>query len=591
MTRIGVVIVSDRAARGERADACLEVIRRWADAHGHEVGEDRLVPDDGAQIEDALRAVCSANVDVVLTSGGTGLAPRDVTPEATRRVIDRATPGLDEMLRRVSAERTPMAALSRGVSGLAGRTLIVNLPGSPRAVEEYLQMMQPILPHAVEIAHGADHDAPQTNGHPHAHTHAPAHNTVHPARRELLERDDALARIAARLPELGTTYADIADAAGCVCAEDVRAQVDEPAFARSAMDGYAFPARLASSREWLRVVGESHAGDPPREWSDVDGVVRILTGAPLGPGLVGVIPQEDVEVRETDGAREVRFVETPSAGDCVRPAGHSLPRGALLVTRGTMIGAATRAVLTGAGEARVHVVRAPRVVCVSTGDEVVPLLGPGQALPPGRIFDTNSPLLETLLADDGAVACGTLGAADSLDRTTAALARALDMSDVVLTMGGISVGDRDHVARALELLDAEPIVHGVNFRPGRPFAAFRAGEKMVFALPGNPLSVLATYVLFVRPQLDRLMQRTPAEPACALLRSAVQNPGGRWWAALAELRMTGATLGATVDTSSLDSGSLLPLTRATGFVLLPPHAACAPGDVVQAFPLVRGSII
>ena len=158
MYRLGIITVSDSAARGEREDVSGRTLREMLQAIG-EVVEEQVVPDDRARIEEALRALADAGLQFVATTGGTGLGPRDVTPEATRAVIEREAPGIVEAMRARSLEKTPMAMLSRAVAGTRGRTLIVNLPGSPKGVRECLEVLLPVLPHALEILAGGGHGA------------------------------------------------------------------------------------------------------------------------------------------------------------------------------------------------------------------------------------------------------------------------------------------------------------------------------------------------------------------------------------------------------------------------------------------------
>ena len=150
--RAAVVTVSDRAASGEREDASGPALRAALEAGDWEVISAEIVPDEATELVAALRRLADeARVPLVLTTGGTGLGPRDITPEATRSVLDREAPGLAEEARRVSREKTPFAVLSRGVAGTRGSSLIVNLPGSPRAVVEVFAALAPVLPHAVRV--------------------------------------------------------------------------------------------------------------------------------------------------------------------------------------------------------------------------------------------------------------------------------------------------------------------------------------------------------------------------------------------------------------------------------------------------------
>jgi len=152
--RAAVITVSTKGAAGQRTDESGPAMREALEAAGHEVLRADLVPDDANAIATAILAAAQAGANVVLTSGGTGLSPNDVTPEATRRVIDREIPGIAEALRAASLAKTKHGMLSRGIAGAMGATLVVNLPGSPRAVRESLEILLPVLPHSIELLGG-----------------------------------------------------------------------------------------------------------------------------------------------------------------------------------------------------------------------------------------------------------------------------------------------------------------------------------------------------------------------------------------------------------------------------------------------------
>jgi molybdopterin adenylyltransferase len=157
IVRIGILTISDRSARGERPDDSGPLIRQFAEERlAAEVARVAVIPDELAGIREALADWCDqGQLDILFTTGGTGFAPRDVTPEATRAVIEREAPGLAEAMRAASMQVTPHAMLSRAVCGIRGHTLIVNLPGSPKAVRENLATLAPALPHAVQLLQGA----------------------------------------------------------------------------------------------------------------------------------------------------------------------------------------------------------------------------------------------------------------------------------------------------------------------------------------------------------------------------------------------------------------------------------------------------
>jgi len=152
--RAAVITVSTKGARGERVDESGPALRDGLIAAGHEVVSEDLVPDDVERVATAIVTAVRAGANIVLTSGGTGLSPNDLTPEATRRVIDREVPGIAEALRARALQITPHGMLSRAVAGALGNALVVNLPGSPKAARESLEVLLPVLPHAVELLAG-----------------------------------------------------------------------------------------------------------------------------------------------------------------------------------------------------------------------------------------------------------------------------------------------------------------------------------------------------------------------------------------------------------------------------------------------------
>lgn len=166
MFRVGILTISDRGARGERADASGPAIREMVLPLGAEVMRYAIVPDERDAIACYLRQWADEGLEVIFTTGGTGLGPRDVTPEATREVIDKEVPGLAEAMRMENLKRSPAAMLSRALAGVRGKCLIINLPGSPKGVQECLEVVLPTLPHALEVLQGRGEPHP---GEPHAH--------------------------------------------------------------------------------------------------------------------------------------------------------------------------------------------------------------------------------------------------------------------------------------------------------------------------------------------------------------------------------------------------------------------------------------
>lgn len=187
--RVAVLTASDKGAKGEREDASGDLIRKTMTDHGYRIAESILVADERDEIAAHLRRLCdSGEIDLVLTTGGTGLSPRDFTPEATKDVLEREIPGIPEAMRIRSMEITPRGMLSRAVAGIRGRTLIINLPGSPKAVAENLEVLLQSLDHALDILVGTARDCARDRDHENEpahemdHDHGHAHRTEdHPA--------------------------------------------------------------------------------------------------------------------------------------------------------------------------------------------------------------------------------------------------------------------------------------------------------------------------------------------------------------------------------------------------------------------------
>jgi molybdopterin molybdotransferase len=303
-----------------------------------------------------------------------------------------------------------------------------------------------------------------------------------------------------RLGPLDPIELGLIEAHGCVLAVDVAAPDDVPAFANSAMDGFAVAAAAATVDAELDVVGEVAAGASALPTVRPGTAVRIMTGAPLPPGADAVVP---VEVAD-EAAGRVRLRVAPRPGDHVRAAGESVRGGTRVLAAGRRLDAADVGLLAAVGCARVAVRPRPRVAVISTGDE---LTEPDTPMGPGRIRDSNSYMLTAMAREAGAVAFRHPIVRDDRRALSEAFEGALAHADILVTSGGVSAGRYDLVKEVLAQL-GDVAFHKVGMQPGMPQAfGFIAGVPC-FGLPGNPVSAYVSFEVFVRPALRRLQGRT-----------------------------------------------------------------------------------
>jgi molybdopterin molybdotransferase len=321
--------------------------------------------------------------------------------------------------------------------------------------------------------------------------------------RMLISADDALARILAGVPTLPAVETPLLDALGLVLVEDIVADRDVPPFRNSAMDGYAVRGDdVATAPVELRVVGEVAAGGFPERAVGPGEAMRIMTGAPMPDGADTVVRVED-----TDNASDVVTIAaaTPK-GMAIREAGEDLRKGERILDGGTVLRPAEIGLLASVGRPRVLVRKRPRVAVFSTGDEIVELDAPIER---GQIRDSNRYTLASAIRAAGAEPRVGGIVRDSPDALRAALREATS-ADAIVTSGGVSVGDHDHMKPVLSELGTIDF-WAIAIRPGRPlaFGELRDGDRRVpiFGLPGNTVSALLTFEIFVRPALLRMQGR------------------------------------------------------------------------------------
>jgi molybdopterin molybdotransferase len=318
----------------------------------------------------------------------------------------------------------------------------------------------------------------------------------------LLSIDEALALVLAHVRPLPDEQVGVGDASGRVLAADAVALVDLPPFRSSAMDGYAV--RAADTPGSLRVAGQSAAGHPAAVPLRAGEVIAISTGAVVPDDADAVVPVERTQ-RDGDSVE----VERVDPGENVRPRGGDTAAGATVVPAGAACGPAQLGALAAAGLEAVRCARRPRVTVLATGSE---LRRPGETLGPGEIYESNTVMLAAQVRRAGAVADVHGAVVDDADATRDALERGLE-ADVLITSGGVSVGEHDLVRALLTELGAAEVFWRVAVKPGKPIAFSTRGSTLVFGLPGNPVSSFVGFELFVRPALAALQGSSDPRPA------------------------------------------------------------------------------
>ncbi|XP_016301434.1 gephyrin isoform X5 [Sinocyclocheilus anshuiensis] len=630
--RVGILTVSDSCFRNlaeDRSGINLKDLVHDPSLLGGIISAYKIVPDEIDEIKETLVDWCDEKeLNLILTTGGTGFAPRDVTPEATREVIEREAPGMALAMLMGSLNVTPLGMLSRPVCGIRGKTLIINLPGSKKGSQECFQFILPALPHAIDLLRDAIvkvkevHDAledlpspppplsPPPTTSPHKQTeekgvqceeedeekkdsgvastedsgssHITAaaiaakipesiisrgvqvlprdtaslsttpsespcaqqsrlstascptpkvqsrcsskenilrasHSAVDitkVARRHrmspfpLTSMDKAFITVLEMTPVLGNEIINYRDGMGRVLAQDVYAKDNLPPFPASVKDGYAV--RAADGPGDRFIIGESQAGEQPTLTVMPGQVMRVTTGAPIPCGADAVVQVEDTELlRESeDGTEEleVRILVQARPGQDIRPIGHDIKRGECVLAKATHMGPSEIGLLATVGVTEVEVQKFPVVAVMSTGNE---LLNPEDDLHPGKIRDSNRSTLLATIQEHGypTINLGIVG--DNPDDLLNALNDGISRADVIITSGGVSMGEKDYLKQVLDIdLHAQIHFGRVFMKPGLPttFATLDTdgARKLIFALPGNPVSAVVTCNLFVIPALRKM---------------------------------------------------------------------------------------
>ncbi|XP_024860793.1 gephyrin b isoform X6 [Kryptolebias marmoratus] len=632
--RVGVLTVSDSCFRNlaeDRSGVNLKDLVHDPSLLGGMIAAYKIVPDEIDEIKETLVHWCDEKeLNLILTTGGTGFAPRDVTPEATKEVIEREAPGMSLAMLMGSLNVTPLGMLSRPVCGIRGKTLIINLPGSKKGSQECFQFILPALPHAIDLLRDAvvkvkeaadeledlPSPPPPLSPPPNSSPRRQTEDKGVQCEEEDEEKKDSgvastedsssshitAASIAAKIPDsiisrgvqvlprdaaslsttpsespraqatsrlstascptpkvqsrcsskenilrsshsavditkvarrhrmspfpltsmdkafitvlemtvvLGTEIINYRDGMGRVLAQDVYAKDNLPPFPASVKDGYAV--RAADGPGDRFIIGESQAGEQPTHTVMPGQVMRVTTGAPIPCGADAVVQVEDTELlRESeDGTEEleVRILVQARPGQDIRPIGHDIKRGECVLAKGTHMGPSEIGLLATVGVTEVEVQKFPVVAVMSTGNE---LLNPEDDLHPGKIRDSNRSTLLATIQEHGypTINLGIVG--DNPDDLLNALNEGISRADVIITSGGVSMGEKDYLKQVLDIdLHAQIHFGRVFMKPGLPttFATLDidGARKLIFALPGrNPVSAVVTCNLFVIPALRKM---------------------------------------------------------------------------------------
>ncbi|KAK4204916.1 putative Gephyrin [Triangularia verruculosa] len=612
--RAAILVVSTTAAKDPTTDAAEATLRSVFEQDGGNqwtVAETQIVSDDLAEIQRQI-ALWTEPVDtgkdainLVVTTGGTGFAVADRTPEAVLPLLHKQAPGLVHGMLSASLVITPFAMMSRPVAGVRNNTVIITLPGSPKGAKENLQAVIKTLPHACLQASGANSRALHSGGvkklekeagldsqgpssaqaHTHAHSHAHSHTHGHshehdhghschrhththdhshghnhgnlvrlssenpksndpslgPSRRHrsspypMLSVDDALSLIAKHTASPTATTAKVSpDLVGKVLAQDVFSSAPVPAFRASIVDGYAVVVPPSGHlRGVYPVASTSHAAPSSNLTPLKEGqIARITTGAPLPPGANSVVMVEDtvlISTTKTTHPTTGQEIEEESSveilsdgivkpGANIREIGSDIPLNTLLLPAKTRLSPASIGLLSSIGTQSVQIFTPPTISILSTGDEIVePSLPRDLSL--GEVRDCNRPTLLSAISQLGFTPIDLGIVSDKTNHLETTLRTALRQSDIVLTTGGVSMGEFDLLKPTIERSLGGTIHFGrVNMKPGKPttFATVpfkdnsgNRTEKIIFGLPGNPASALVTFYLFVLPALHQIAGVSP----------------------------------------------------------------------------------
>ncbi len=394
---------------------------------------------------------------------------------------------------------------------------------------------------------------------------------------DLIPVDSAVAlMLAAAAPVPETESLALTDSLGRVLAEDVSAAIAVPGYDNSAMDGYAVSSTDCAEAGRSLKVSQRIAAGQTGDKLDAGTAARIFTGAPVPEGADAVVMQERCQAQGDQVIVNTAVV----VGENIRRAGEDIALGGVVLRAGTLIRPQDQGLIASVGQQSVTVRRKLKVATFFTGDELVE---PGQPLAPGQIYNSNRYTLNALLQSIGC-AVNDLGIVpDTLEATLDVLQQAAVDADLVLTSGGVSVGEEDYVRVALQQL-GELNMWRINMKPGKPVAFGRVGDALFMGLPGNPVSVFVTFLIFARPLILKLQGAAMTDPQVLSLRSGFDWDGGKRQEYL-RVRVRHDDHGAYAELyPHQGSGVLSSASWADGLAIIEPGITMHVGDLVQYIP-------
>ncbi|CAO0802647.1 unnamed protein product [Mucor circinelloides] len=547
---IGIITVSDTAAQDNTHDKSGPLLKELFESDAkYAVQEHAIVPDQAEDIASLVTKWSDVGINAIILTGGTGFSERDITPEAIKPLLTKETTGITQLLLSTSLAITPFAALSRPITGIRNKTLIITLPGSPKACKENMEAVFKVLPHALDLILGRSvkkmHNKMQQpeqkmattiqsggSGHVCTHHHD---QEGHPSQTGLsASLDTPVSRRARSSPyplipvekahKIVAQYSNTLNVVsvpvsqflpGYVLAEDVVSLEPVPGYRASIVDGYAIHVEDGPGVYEIESISLAQTGsdqEQPKVLSRGK-IARVATGGMVPDGANAVIMVEDTRLVKSSPSGEeelqVEILVGARPGDNIREIGSDCAVGQIVGHKGQRIGAEL-GVLASVGVRHVKVFRKPRVGVLSSGNEVLDHIHTDQ-LKPGQIRDTNRITLLAAIQAAGFEAVDLGIVDDNVDDIVERLEEATAKVDVLLTTGGVSMGEADFMKPILEQkMDATVHFGRVMMKPGKPttFATIPQGPKrppkLVFALPGNPVSATVAFHLFVLPALRRM---------------------------------------------------------------------------------------